>query len=481
MKWWRKIDEKRHLRSKVREYESAIDALNRQLALEQARRSLSTPLDRATVTREIIERYEGRAVYGNVLVKRIVGLLAAYQLGSGVELVVTPPRETGMEPESKVDKQARGKITDRAGLDQMRAEAQDLETQYAEELAFVRDFMDANNLSEERSQELAREKEFSGQLLLRLYWSEADRMVKIRFAAWDETRYTVTRDKLGNLLSAQWFDEKGQEVKLAPEEFVFARWNGRLNGVTGSPTLAGQVWLCDNIEKAIKDLRQGNHFFGYPTLFMETVDKQQADDINAAISQLNWQVGQSLAASAKASFLEITGQAAQALIDEIKTEIQLLSGGTGVNPHFLGWPDLMSNRATADDMENPVVTVAVSDVQVWIGMFEELFAKATAMYNRNMRLPRALIPGAVKAMIITSTQVEFKRIKDVWMPLRVAGEIDQDTFLSKIPGIKADRVKAALEAERAQAQSQPAAKDPNEINQAVERMRHSREGQTNGD
>lgn len=467
MKWWRKIGEKKHLRSKVAEYESVVNALDRQLALEQARRTAVSAADHATTVKEIVDRYECRAPYGNLLVKRIVNLLAAYQLGGGIELVVTPPRESGLEQQSP-----RGEVVDEAKLERLRDESGDLEERFAEELEFVRAFMDVNNLSEERGQELAKEKEFSGQLLIQLHWSEAERMVRIQYHAWDEKRYKVTRDKFGHIKSAEWYDANGKPVTLKPEEFVFARWNGRLNGVTGSPTLAGHVWLCDNIEKAIRDLRSGNHYFGYPTLFMETEDKQQAEDTNESIQKLNWQVGQSLAAPAKASFLEISGAAADALIQEVKTEIQLLSGGTGVNPHFLGWPDLMSNRATADDMENPVVTVAAADARVWIGMFEELYAKATAMYNRNMRLPRELIPGAVMATIVTSTQVEYKNIREIWLPLRVAREIDQDTFLGKLPGVKADRVKANLEAE--QAERAPSVRSGDEVNEALERIRAER-------
>lgn len=479
LRQWFPHKENRRLRGKIQEFESVLDGMQRQLAQERMMRTETLAgLNRATVVKGIIDRYEGRAVYGNLLVKRIVNLLAAYQLGGGVELVVVEPREGGAEIESRVDKNPRGKVMNRDDLADRKKQNQDLEEVYAEELEFCRAFMDVNNLSEEKSQELAREKEFSGQLLLKLYWSEADRMVRVQHIAWDETRYQVYRDDKGNILRAEWTGKDGKKVTLQPEEFVFARWNGRINGTTGSPTLAGNYWLCDDIEKALKDLREGNHYFGYPTLAIRCTDKQQAEDVNAQIAASKWQIGQAAAFTAEElKYLEVTGQAAKAVIEEITTEVRLLCGATGVNPQFLGWPDLMSNRATAEDMENPVVTVAVSDVQVWIGMYEELFAKATAMYNNHMRLPRDLVPGAVMAAIITSTQVEFKQIKEVWLPLRIAGEIDQDTFLSMLPGIKPDKVKAALEAERQQSQQateQGVADANDKITASVEKIRQER-------
>ncbi len=461
-------------RARVREMESAIDVMQRQLALEQMQRpDMLIGTNKATTVKAIIDRYEGRASYGSVLVKRIINLLAAYQLGGGVELVVTEPREGGAEIESRIDKNARGEVVDKDGLGELKEQAKNLEEVYADELEFCRAFMDVNNLSEEKAQELAKEKEFSGQILLILYWSEKDRMVRVQYIAWDETRYKVYRDDRGNILRAEWKDKNGKPITLKPEEFVFARWNGRLNGTTGSPTLAGNYWLCDNIEKAVRDLREGNHYFGYPTPVFETESADQAKDVSEGIATNAWGIGKPIATSAKVSYLEITGQAAEAVIKEITTAIKLLSGAVGVNPHFLGWPDLMSNRATAEDMENPVVSVAASDVEQWIGAYEELFAKATAIYNRNMRLPQDLVPGAVMAAIVTSTQVEFQQIKDVWLPLRVAGEIDQDTFLSKLPGVKADQVKTNLEAERGK-QEEPKPQTTDEINKRVERIRQER-------
>ncbi len=465
----------RQFQGKVRELENYVDVLERQYAQERALRTATIiGTNKAATVKAIIDRYEGRASYGNVLVKRIINLLAAYQLGGGVELVVTKPREGGAEIESRIDKNARGEVVDKDGLVELKKQTEDLEEIYADELEFCRAFMDVNNLSEEKAQELAKEKEFSGQILLRLYWSEKDRMVRVQYIAWDETRYEVFRDDRGNILRVEWHDKNGKKVTLQPEEFVFARWNGRINGTTGSPTLAGNYWLCDNIEKAIRDLREGNHYFGYPTLAIRVKEKSEAEDVNAQIVASNWEIGQAAAFTAEEiKYLEITGQAAEAVINEITTAIKLLCGGVGVNPHFLGWPDLMSNRATAEDMENPVVSVAASDVEQWIGAYEELFAKATAFYNRNMRLPRDLVPGAVMATIVTSTQVEFQQITDVWLPLRVAGEIDQDTFLSKLPGVKADQVKKKLEEERGESTRQTE-EAVNDIKTRVENIRQGR-------
>lgn len=471
--------ENRFLRGRVKEFDNVVDIMERQFARERMLRTATIiGTNRAATVKAIIDRYEGRATYGNVLVKRIVNLLAAYQLGGGVELVVTEPREGGVEIESRVDKNARGEVVTEDGLAELKEKTEDLEEIYADELEFCRAFMDVNNLSEEKSQELAKEKEFSGQLLLRLYWSERDRMVRLQYIAWDETRYEVFRDDRGNILRAEWTNKNGKKIKLQPEEFVFMRWNGRINGTTGSPTLAGNYWLCDNIEKAVKDLREGNHYFGYPTLAIRVKEASQAEDVNEQIKASKWQIGQAAAFTAEEiKYLEITGQAAEAVIKEITTAIRLLCGGAGINPHFLGWPDLLSNRAAAEDMENPVVSVAASDVEQWIGGYEELFAKATVMYNRNMRLPRDLIPGAVMATIVTATQVEFQQIKDVWFPLRIAGEIDQDTFLSKLPGVKADQVKKNLEAEQGEdkQRTQQAVEDIDaSINASVKRIREER-------
>ena len=139
-------------------------------------------------------------------------------------------------------------------------------------------------------------------------------------------------------------------------------------------------------------------------------------------------------------------------LDSIKNEItshnRIISGGTGIPVQFLGLPDLLSNRASAENLMEMVNASTSKDRAIWQGFYEELFQKVLEMANDELQGGFTNILG-VSASIPPVSLTKMQELIDVWLPLYQAGTISRETLWTKIPEIDAEaegkRLKEAQE------------------------------------
>jgi hypothetical protein len=91
----------------------------------------------------------------------------------------------------------------------------------------------------------------------------------------------------------------------------------------------------------------------------------------------------------------------------------------------------MSNRAVSTDLFEFINASTNRERHVWEGFYEELFDKALLMANIHFK--RGYETGKVKANILSITEAQVNQLVNVWLPLYVAGVVDLDYILSKIP------------------------------------------------
>jgi hypothetical protein len=118
---------------------------------------------------------------------------------------------------------------------------------------------------------------------------------------------------------------------------------------------------------------------------------------------------------------------------EITTNIQLISGNTGVPVHFLGFPELMSNRSTADTLFDMVAASTHRERRIWMSFYTELFDRAIALANAGFQA--GLRPGLVEAQIPEVSSKTMFELKDNWLPLFESGVLSLETLLAKIPDL----------------------------------------------
>ncbi|GAH41096.1 unnamed protein product, partial [marine sediment metagenome] len=114
----------------------------------------------------------------------------------------------------------------------------------------------------------------------------------------------------------------------------------------------------------------------------------------------NFKLKKVLAGTAKMSFIKLDAGGIDSIEKEIVSLVKLISGNTGIPVHFLGFVDLMSNRATAEDLINMINAATTKERQTWIGAYEEVIKKAMDMWNNaaepGMSKEKQLDPDKIK-------------------------------------------------------------------------------------
>ena len=411
------------LRGRVQHENTGNNALSITVDLNTTTNSGYTGNPYATYTDQTLElsrKFEGTATWGVQPTQNLITVRSAFQISGGVKPIA-------------------------------RREAKDA----SKELEIIRAFMRHNNLDEEKPLEWAREVEIEGKFLARLTPEKEAKAIRVRYVPWTQHRYKITPDPgdYERYLAASYKvnnEDSAQDVNMKPGEFIFAPFGGRVHMIENTTTKIGGVLRhIEALDKALADWRKINHLFASPTPTFTMEDKEGVDAVMAWISSQKWTIGRFLAFSGgKFEMVVPSIEGVKSLLDEIVHNAKVISGATGVPVHFLGLPDLMSNRATAENLMELIGASTVSERRRWTGVYDEMFRKVLIMHRETYN--EDLDPEVVTAEITLDNAQAAEQVKDLWIDLVSGEHISQETFLSKIPGIdpeeEAERLKAEKEA-----------------------------------
>ena len=359
---------------------------------------------RESLVAELVRKYKGYARWGNQLIQRIVDTRAAFTMAGGLKAV---SRNSG---------------------------------ENLEELKFIRSFIELNELDGQFGQQLAVEKELEGQVLLALEWDDDVENVRVKFISWNDTHYEVhyEDDFYHRIELISYKDSDGYDVEIPRESAVFIKFNSRINSREGVPTLSGLLVEAEDIDRALRDWRRLNQYFASPTPYFRTQDLQEAKELYEQLlgPGVNWRIGKVFAGPAEFSLVEMSGAGAESIRQEIETKLKILAGGSGVPVQFLGFPEFMSNRATAENTMEPVALVSISEQRSWLRGFKELFDKAIVLRNQMVSpLKSRLLTGVIEPRMTFITQAQVDRLIQIYYPLWQAGGINLKTLLGLLPDI----------------------------------------------
>lgn len=359
----------------------------------------------------IDEKYNGVAAWGTLQTGNIIDIRAAFIIAEGVQV-----------SDATEDKSAEA------------------------ELEFATAFLSYNDLDREMAQDFAKEAELEGKILIRLVWDKEDQMVMARYVSWLSKRYEVTVDPNDYTWyrSVGWRPTKDDVgatdvIKVEEPYFVYKKFGGRVNRPNdAAPKLMKCLTQVEDLDKALRDLREIDRLFAAPVLVVKFDDPKDAAQAQDDIDKMNWKIKKALCTTGEVSYVQPDSSGVDGLVNEITNLAKVVSGATGVPVHFLGLPDLMSNRATAENLMDLVYASTLKERQIWIGAYKEMLAKAMAIYNEEMGLAQksnALDVNRLAVDIPFVSEKNWSNIKDVFVPLALGGLISKELLLSKIPGV----------------------------------------------
>jgi hypothetical protein len=120
-------------------------------------------------------------------------------------------------------------------------------------------------------------------------------------------------------------------------------------------------------------------------------------------------------------------------LKEIEALAKVISGATGAPVHFLGFPDLLSNRATAENLMELIYSSTLKERTAWTGAYKEIIAKAMAIYSDEAG--GKLDPAKINIEIPFVSEKNWAIVEKIFIPLSLGGKISDELLLSRIPGV----------------------------------------------
>ena len=351
--------------------------------------------------------YDGKKHWGNDVAKCVVDVRAAFLIGSGVQVIKTVGYAKSAE----------------------------------RELKFIREFMKFNNLDEDAPQEWSKNSEIEGKALVILKPDKEKKAISAIYKPWYQFGYTIDTNETDyyDYIKAR-YTGRNEKVSfnLSPPDFVYKRFAGTTVAVNEPVSKAAMVLRdIQDLDKSMWDWRKINHLYASPTPVFEFEDEEVAKRFNDSGEFKNWRIGMGIIISnAKFNLACYSGEGYTTVKDEVEYHVRKISGSTGVPVHFFGYPDLLSNRDTAEALVEGIVLSTNKERKTWIGFYQELFRKAIIMYNENFQ--QDMNPEAINADIPEISSKKMLEIEKVWLPMYEAQAISLPTLLDQLATVEVD-------------------------------------------
>lgn len=318
---------------------------------------------------------------------------------------------------------------------------------------FVEKFLEQNQLNGQRFWSWARDAEMEGKslMILKPKMYDGEWCIDARNVPWIRWNYEIDTDPSDaeKYVKARWQGPNNKPQEANADRFVYVK----IAGATADkyayhinqtpPKIANVLWHIDNIDRALNDLRCNNHLFAFPKLVATTGDEAAANTLRtllfgptsrgASTASIETDAGEFYVVNGDMKFVEPSGSAVNSLTTEINTIAKIISGATGIPIHYLGFTDMMSNRATAEDLAELVNTTTAHEREAWKSAIEELIKKAAYLYMEKTGIP--LDPESVEVSLPVVMMSQINQIASVFLPLYEAGIISKQTVRERVPGI----------------------------------------------
>ena len=309
------------------------------------------------------------------------------------------------------------------------------------ELDFAKQFIKYNNLNEHTALQWGKSAELYGKFLALLkpdpsYTQKPfTGMIKLIPKPYDAYNYKIDYDPddLSHYTRASYTSAtKKTGFDVGESGFIYSVFGGQLSDVNEPiPPIGAAIDDIENLDKAAFDWRKANHLYAAPTPWFNFASAAEARKFYESNQYKNWRIGKGIVTTGcDFSIIGLQGQGYTTIKDEMQYLARRISGVTGIPVHFFGFPDLLSNRDTADNMIEGVIMATNRERQGWASWYDDAIKKAMQLYN--LKFNGSLDPDAIMTTIVVTSSSQMTNIKDVWLPAYHAGAISLHTLLMQL-------------------------------------------------
>jgi hypothetical protein len=351
-------------------------------------------------------------------------------------------------------------------------------------------FIEKNQLNGSRLLAMILTGELEGKNFVRLSSDAKDKIIRVRSFSWYLNKYTLIKDKNdSDIITGIKYRPKTDGVEqdetiIKIDKAVFVRLGGVETVNDETPGRMHKILTqCENASRATYDLRRNTHVFGKYMPYWKTVTAQDAKAINNDLQGKSFEIGDGYAGTADFSIVEPSGAASEAIVKDYIVSMRYISAMSGVPIHWLAFPDLMSNRATADSLLEVINAATLRERLVWTEAFTEVIEKARIMAVDELGEDNAILDGDFTIRLPLISLAMLKQIQETYLPLAEANYISEFTIQNMLPGINPSKERKLIKKQKEEAaKNSPIQNETvnNAINQAQEDNQNVNNNTTTG-
>jgi hypothetical protein len=315
---------------------------------------------------------------------------------------------------------------------------------------FFSDFLDSCKLSGSKFLEAVRGSEMTGRALLLLSPVLGD------FPACSRIPYKAGEYELKRKGAWDWRpdsvvikDSKNGDKAFSRDRFVYIRTGGDDQNWDETTTRVG---LClndaENYDRALKDIRRTNYTTSRITPTFKVDSAEEATNLRSALAKMGWKIGQAFIGKAGFEYKSAQSGPIANLQAELAASAKSISAVSGIPVHWLGHVDLMSNRATAEELYQVIANATVSERVVFQEEFKDLLVKVQSMYLDSGGTQISSVSHDFEVAIPPIDIGRFESMVKALSQAYADEAISIDDYRAFIPGIDPLKTKRAIEAEK---------------------------------
>ncbi|MEJ2248031.1 MAG: hypothetical protein P8Y70_00040 [Candidatus Lokiarchaeota archaeon] len=258
------------------------------------------------------------------------------------------------------------------------------------------------------------------------------------------------RDKIKDIVYKSEFGWKSFGYK----NFVYIRTGGDDSNSHGPVTRTGVVLTdLENYDRALKDIRRNNHIFARITPNWKTKSLSETTLLKKDLTAKRWKIGEAVIGEAEFDYKTPKTGAHENLVSEVTVTIKSISSTTGVPVHWLGFVDLMSNRATAQSLYESIKNATILERTIWQDSLHELILKAQEFFIDNGGTGLSY----TKNFQVKLPLISFEHFLEIVRALNIAYKdeaISIGDYRNSLPGINPQKTAKEIKKEKEAAEKE---------------------------
>jgi hypothetical protein len=367
-------------------------------------------------TREMYRKYNGLTDFGNQQVRAIVDLRTAFIAGEGISVTC--------EDENTAE--------------------------------WINDLLKKNRMNGSQFTNSVKGSELSGQSLFVLTpkrWKDDSvfvKLLRIPYLLTNPFKPVFRDNSLRDEVIGIQVKRNGQWEALTLTNFQYIRTGGDDASSEGPVTRTGTVLTdIENYDRAIRDMRRNNHIFARITPTIKTESDSETKALQSQLDQQRWKIGDMFIGKALFGYETPGTGAYDNLNTELVATIKTISSVTGVPVHWLGYVDLMSNRATAQTLYELIKQATILERQIWEESLYEMIFQAQEIFIDSGGEGLNRLDPAFQVRLPLIDFAEFlNRVKGLSLAFG-DGAISMGDYRNMLPGINPYETEKMIDEEKA--------------------------------